>query len=83
MNEELVFNVGDSRVCHTVTITNDSICEIDPNEQFFSDLSYVSGEEPITIDPVRATVIINDTAEPECGKCTNDIHKKYIFTICN
>ena len=55
-------------MCHTVAIMNDSICEIDPNEQFFSDLSYVSGIQPITIDPERATVVIDDTNEPECGK---------------
>jgi len=40
-----------------------------PNEQFFSDLSYVSGIQPVNIDPARTTVIIDDSAEPECGKC--------------
>jgi len=68
-NEPLVFNTGDMRMCHTITIRDDSECEIDPNdEQFFSDLSYVSGSQPISIDPDRATVIINDAVEPECRK---------------
>jgi len=73
VNEELVFGLGDTRVCHTITITNDDICEIDPNEFFFSDLSYVSGIQPITIDPERAQVIIDDTNEPECSKCSASI----------
>ena len=68
MNEQLVFGLGETRVCHTITITNDNICESDPNEFFFSDLSYVSGIQPIAIDPSRAQVIIDDTNEPECGK---------------
>ena len=54
-------------MCHTITIIQDNICEIDPNEQFFSDLSFISGLQPITINPARATVIIDDSAEPECG----------------
>ena len=66
-NEALVFNTGDMLVCHTITIIDDNECEIDPNEQFFSDLFFVSGSQP-TIDPDRATVIINDTVEPECSK---------------
>ena len=56
-------------MCHTVNITDDNVCENEPNEQFFSDLSYVSGIQPVNIDPARATVIIDDSAEPECGKC--------------
>ena len=69
VGQPLVFGLGDTRVCHTVNITDDNICEIDPDEQFFSNLSYVSGLQPITIDPARTTVIIDDSAEPECGKC--------------
>ena len=32
---------------------------------------YVSGEQPILIDPARTCVIINDNTEPECGKHVN------------
>ena len=32
-------------------------------------VAYVSGEQPINIDPARTRVIINETAEPECGRC--------------
>ena len=61
-----MFNRGDTQVCHTIDIIQDDICESDPNEQFFSDLAYVSGVLPITIDPSTAEVIIDDSAEPEC-----------------
>lgn len=61
-----MFNRGDIRVCHTIDILQDSICEDDPNEHFFSDLSYVSGVLPITINPPTAEVIIDDSDELEC-----------------
>ena len=66
----LIFGVGDYRVCLDMNVMNDSNCEIDPIEDFFSNLAYVSGEQPINIDPARTHVIINDTAEPECGRYT-------------
>jgi len=37
-----------------------------PNENFYSDLAFVSGIRPIIIDPRSAEVIIDDDAEPEC-----------------
>ena len=56
-------------MCLDINILNDNNCEIDPIEDFFSNLAYVSGEQPINIDPARTRVIINETAEPECGRC--------------
>ena len=55
-------------MCLDINILNDSNCEIDPIEDFFSNLAYVSGEQPINVDSTRARVIIKDTAEPECGR---------------
>ena len=66
--ENLVFASGETRVCHTIEIINDDICEHNPNEFFFSDLAYVSGMQPITIAPPTARVVIDDSGEPEC-KC--------------
>jgi hypothetical protein len=66
----LVFGVGDLRVCHDVVINDDNECEIDPIEDFFSTLEYVSGDMPIFIAPETTRVIINDTAEPECAPIT-------------
>ena len=63
---ELVFNSGDTRVCHTIEILQDDICEYPPNEFFFSNLAYVSGVMPITIAPDTAQVVIDDSDEQEC-----------------
>ena len=68
VGEVLVFTHNDTRVCHTINIFQDDDCENNPNEDFFSDLSYVSGVLPITIDPPTAQVIIDDTLERECSK---------------
>ena len=67
---QLVFEKGDKNQSHTIPIHNDTVCESNPNEQFSSNLVYVSGLRPIMIDPMRATatVIIDDTNEPECGE---------------
>ena len=77
VSANLIFGVGDSRVCHDVPITDDGDCEIDPIEDFFANLAYVSGEQPINIDPDRTRVIIDDTAEPECAP----IDVGYEFTV--
>ena len=55
-------------MCHDVEIINDNICEMESVEVFFANLVYISGEQPIIINPARTAVIINDTAEPECGE---------------
>ena len=67
MGELLQFNLGDERICHTITINQDDVCE-EPYEDFFSDLILDSGIQPITVVQPRAQVIINDTIEPECSK---------------
>ena len=63
---QLVFSRGDTRVCHIIYILQDNICESAPNENFFSDLSYVSGTQPIIISPSTAEVVVDDSAEEEC-----------------
>ena len=72
--EELAFNRGGTQVCHTIDIMDDIICESDPNEHFFSDLVFVSGEQPINIAPMMAQVIIDDTTEPECKYVQRLLH---------
>ena len=66
VSEELAFSLGDTRVCHTSDIVNDGICESDPNEDFLFGLAFVSGVQPITIEPDAAQVLIDDSAEQEC-----------------
>ena len=59
----LQFSVGDSRECFTVDITQNDLCE--NNEDFFANLEFRSGIEPIIVAPERANVLID---EPECGE---------------
>ena len=62
---ELVFAVGDTRMCHDVQIVNDGICERPEIEQFFSNLELVSGLPIIDVDPPTAAVLIDDSVD--CG----------------
>ena len=68
VGEQLVFNTGESRRCHTVTIVDDDICEEPLTEYFLSDLAFVSGQQVITIDPAQARVVILEDEE-DCGEC--------------
>ena len=64
----LQFNENEVRKCYTININNDEICENMPNENFFSNLAYDTGVQPITVIRERAEVIIDDSLEPECSK---------------
>ena len=77
MSGQLQFNQGDTRVCHTITINQDEICENTPNEDFLSNLTLASGIQPITVIREHARVIINDDMEPECG--TFYVEVSFIF----
>ena len=69
VNEQLIFGIGDTSVCHTISIKSDDICELDSIETFFSTIEYSSGEMPIIITQNCTEVVIDDATEPECGKC--------------
>ena len=62
------FNRGDVTQTHTITINDDDECERDQNESLFSNISLDSSIPDITVTLPQATVTIDDTAEPECGK---------------
>ena len=61
----LAFTHGDSRMCHTVDIIHNNICE--PSEDFFANLTNVSGTNIIILQG-RTRVLIEDSNEPECGE---------------
>ena len=61
------FHTRDTKQMHTIIITHDLLCEDDPNE-FFSNIAFVSGTQPIEVIHPQARVIIYDSMEPECGK---------------
>ena len=67
MGHLIQFDTGDDRVCRNITIINDQMCE-EQNEEFLSNLTLVSGIQPITVTRTPTTIIINDTLEPECSK---------------
>ena len=62
------FNTGDTKQMHTIIIRQDDICEMDPDEFFFSNIILVSGTQPVDVICPQATVFIDDSLEPECGK---------------
>ena len=69
-DEIIMFEQGDVTQTHRIIINNDTECEILPeNESFFSNIALSSGIPDISVTEPRATVTIDDTAEPECGRC--------------
>ena len=56
------------RATHTITINQDDICENNPNENFFSNITLTSGQPPIFVTRPRVRVIIDDSPQPECSK---------------
>ena len=68
ISERLDFTVGQERVCHEVEIIDDEICETDPMEDFFSDLEFGGGVQPISVEPSQTRVVIDDTDQEECGE---------------
>ena len=69
------FSRGDTAQSHIILINDDDECEKDPNEIFFSNIALDSGIPDITVTIPRATVTIDDTAEPECGKIAKKVKK--------
>ena len=63
-----MFEAGDVTKTHRIIINNDYDCEKEPNENFFSNIALNSGIPDIFVTEPQATVTIDDTAEPECGK---------------
>ena len=64
----IMFEAGDVTRTHRIIINNDTECEKEPNEIIFSNIALNSSTHDIFVTEPRATVIIDDTAEPECGK---------------
>ena len=73
----LTFVRGSMLECHNVSILQDDDCE-QPPEDFFADLAYVSGIQPIDINIPTTQVIIDDSGELECGK---QLSKHYVMCV--
>jgi hypothetical protein len=65
---ELVFNTGDSRVCYTISIVDDDLCE-EPSENLLAQLR-VQNENSVEYRLEFTEVVIEDDAEPECADVT-------------
>ena len=60
------FSAGDATQMHTIIINDDDECENYPNQKFFSNSVLNSGIPYIFVTTPRATVTINDSADPGC-----------------
>ena len=69
MKRLIHFNIGDTRVNHTLKIIDDIICEGCPVEAFFSNISLLNDDPRITIIQDHARVMIVDSMEIECSRC--------------
>ncbi|CAI8026301.1 Deleted in malignant brain tumors 1 protein [Geodia barretti] len=65
---ELVFNTGDSRICYTISIVDDDLCE-EPSENLLAQLR-VQNENAVEYRLEFTEVVIEDDAEPECADVT-------------
>ena len=66
----LRFEAGEGRICHNITLIQDGFCEDTP-ENFTSNIALGSfGVQPISVTNTPATIVIDDSSEPECSKDT-------------
>ena len=66
----LRFEAGEGRVCHNITLIQDDFCEDTP-EDFTSNIALGGfGVQPISFTNTPATIVIDDSSEPECSKNT-------------
>ena len=78
MTDQIItFEAGDITRTHRIIINNDTECEKEPNDNFFSNIALNSGIPDIFVTEPRATVTIDDTAEPECGRYYNCASQHY------
>ena len=68
MGHVIQFNAGDVSRTHTISIVDDYECEKDPNEYFFSNITLDGGAMLVTVTVPQATVTIDDSDQPECGR---------------
>ena len=63
---------GETRMCYNYNITDDQVCELgDLTTTFQIQMGVLTSDNGIHIDPLQrvASIIIDDTDEPECCEC--------------
>ena len=67
VSDRLQFAVGSQKQCHVVAILPDDICEMTP-ENLFADLTLMTGNSGIIINPNSSEITIDDANETDCSK---------------
>ena len=78
--QTIQFNTGDTNQTHAISITQDQLCESDPNEFIFSNIALASGIPSINVIQPQARITIDDSMEPECGKGNDDSY--FTWSTC-
>ena len=73
----IIFEAGNVTQNHRLIINNNTECEKEPNKDFFSNIALNSGIPDIFVTEPQATVTVDDTAEPECGRYYNCAFQHY------
>ena len=86
-DSSLVFQEGDIKKCHNVTLYEDDICEWNNGtlEYFTTHLLGTTGTSNIDVFPPQARVFIDDSNEPECSMWSLFIfnaHVSYFTHTC-
>lgn len=72
VNELLLFEAGKDTVGHTISITEDVLCEIFDSEEdeevFLSSILEVSAPGTVIVERQVTSIFISDYQEPECGE---------------
>ena len=65
------FSETGQRICFNINITDNQDCNNDPNLNFTVVMSRQASDDEVVIVVPIATVVIDDSREPECGKNVN------------
>ena len=67
-SEIIQFNRGDVTHAQRIIINDDSECEDNPNENFFSNIALESGIPDISVTVPQTTITIDDSLQRDCGE---------------
>ena len=62
------FSNGGQRICFNIDIPDNQDCNNDPNLDFTVEMSCQAPDDKVVIVVPIATIVIDDSEEPECGK---------------
>lgn len=90
-NNSLLFQVGDIRKCHNITVHDDDTCEWlnGTDEHFTANLVVTSGSD-IATGQQQSHIHIDDSSETECGmwcllinlSCVHNLYFTQLYVLC-